>query len=650
MNPPSLQSLAAGVAARVHPNDDLSGSTVMVYNIIMQKKASQLLDFIQEQGGLVELRSKLWNGNLFQRILLYIVREMEECSLDSTKKETSERFFQMFKSFREHLAKSSYDFVTQSLACTPLMYQSLGGNLATETRFFQQKNEKHTPFTCADRPVAHAELVPLLEANKKENLNIHKVFVNKFARKIETCQIDDSETWPWSIVNIEKFFFGKLFDMVYEQKKRAHHKTIAYGFDLLLCNKPISNKEKRDQLAYEVLESEVYFSLKKKQKLEKIQTRSQKKELEQTQPKEAAELLSFQRHRIKFRDHSLFKSYYTYLWGMLAISMASVGIEPKFAVACLKQAEKLVTCFSQEIDVLLYKQKVFAKFGWLTNETQVFQELFKILPRNSNFFMKMLKVHFYASIASIENCIFHTLMIENVITDEDFFIPLEPIVAQFADQKTKNLKTAKDILFELKRLLLEILWKIQNVCEYKFHEVEEFMEIVNLYETILECKFHVRRSRKVYDVEAMAFKLKDLDHHISSFMRAFTEKGFYFQRYSHSFSSHLNRLKWKSATHKPIEKGNVMFSHVILMKCLKSNDTMYDTYSDERCRKANDIFENYNHHRKFMTSTFFETVPECIPKKPPPLQVYLAEFSDLDVESFLQDKKILHFIDSGIQS
>ena len=104
MDPLSLQAFAAGAAAQVHPDVDLSFSTAMVFHVIMQKKGRPLVDYIEEQGGLVELRSKLENGNLYQKILFHTIREMEECSLDSSKTETNKKFIDLFKNLRTNLA------------------------------------------------------------------------------------------------------------------------------------------------------------------------------------------------------------------------------------------------------------------------------------------------------------------------------------------------------------------------------------------------------------------------------------------------------------------------------------------------------------------------------------------------------------------
>ena len=649
MDPLSLQAFAAGAAAQVHPDVDLSFSTAMVFHVIMQKKGRQLVDYIEEQGGLVELRSKLENGNLYQKILFHTIREMEECSLDSSKTETNKKFIDLFKNLRTNLAKLSYDFVTQSLACSPLLFQKVGRKFPTIAYFFLRKNENAGPCGFATLPVAHPELMPFLEANKKENVNIHQVYVPKHSRGVSECDVDDSDTLPWENVDIETFFSEKLLDMVYEQKKMAHHRTIAYGFDLLLCNKPISIKEKKDQESFRVLESQMLYSLNKKQKLEKLETKSQQDESEKNN--ETAELLTFQRNRIKFRDHSAFKSDFTYVWSMLGVSFASVGIEPKYAMACIQKAEKLATCFSQEIDVLLCKQQVFAKFGWLTNETHVFQHLYKIVPRNSRFFLKMLKCHFWACIYAVENCIFHNLIIENVFSDEDFFLPFDPTVIQFSDQKIENQNEAKEILFSLKKLLLEILWKVQIDFEFP-RDIEEWIEIVHLYETILECKFFSgRRSRYVYDVEAMAFKLKNSSLHYASFLSLYSIKGFSFHRYVDRLKLNLDYLKNVSATNNSIEQGHVIFSHVVLMKCLKFQEETFAAFSDVQCRKTNKIFENYNHPRRFMTNAFFETLSEYIPKKPPPIYVNLDDVvaaDDMTLESFLSNKKIVHFINSGI--
>jgi hypothetical protein len=441
------------------------------------------------------------------------------------------------------------------------------------------------------------------------------------------------QTFGLPFKDIEHYFFQQLMAMTSSFNHHQHHRVIAYAMDLLLCPKPKSEQELLNKTTCPSDKTPSFFDTAKRMKTDfnNIQNEFQCK--------------NFQ--HVKFQDDPYFARYFVYVWGMLAVAFAAVGIEPKFALFCIQKAEKLALCLSEHIEVLLYKQKVFARFGWFQNETQVFNKLYPILPRISYFYQKTVFVHVWAAIAAVENLIFHSLLIQKMI-----LCPLFSIKKDFITQKIANMKEANDLIKNLQTFLAEIMWKNKK-GSYFNDKVQTFVEIVNLFQIMIEEMFNVS-SYPMFPMETVAHGLVNLNtknEEYFSFLKLFLKKNYVFQDYQRDVNSHSVSIGYLTATMDSVENAHFLFTQILLIYCFKKSELVFETKMYELVTNVNLVFEKYNHPRKTLTSKFFETDFLQLPKKPPPTFVNLDDYSTTNVtfDSLLQDKIIVHFIDVGSQ-
>jgi hypothetical protein len=136
------------------------------------------------------------------------------------------------------------------------------------------------------------------------------------------------------------------------------------------------------------------------------------------------------------------------------------------------------------------------------------------------------------------------------------------------------------------------------------------------------------------------------------FLKLFLYDCYSFEDYEKSLNSRCTDISKSAETIDSIESAQFLFSQVLLIYCFKKHETVFETKMNNLVKKIHLIFEKYNHPRKILTSKFFETEPQQILEKLPSTNVNLDDFSTKDVtlDSFLEDKKIVHFIEMGSKS
>jgi len=647
MKPLTLQQTAARQAVQVYPPLPLNVSKPMVFHAAMQKKGRQLLNFIEEQGGLFKLKENLNNEDMYQHIVFHLVREMETCSLEESKEETLQLFKEELKKLKnqEELlqCENKMDDTIQNLGLDFTRYIYRVNN----EQYFIKKRHYHCGYKSCFHyfdiaPVNHPKVLKAIFQNQKNKVDIHLMHASD--RKLEDkfpFYYNNNETFYQTIgitcKNIQNYFFQQLMTMTHSFNRHQHHRVIAYAIDLLFCPKfkfehDFLDKDKQKTVLLDI-DQHLYKTSKR------MKSESQLKDKKEKNPDSNLKC-------VNFKDDPYFARYFVYIWGMLAVALAAVGIEPKFALLCLENAEKLTRCLSEHIEVLLYKQKVFARFGWFQNETHVFQELYTIVPRMSIFYQKTVFCHVWAAVAEIENLIVHALLIKKVTSNKDF---RDSLVKKFIEITKNNAKTAFVVIHNLQKLLAEMLWKNQNNGYYIVKKLQVFTAIVELFQIILEETLNYSMSSTFF-IKTVAHKLFDLNgKHFSPFLELFSNNNYSFEDYETELNYFCSDILSTVQTIESIEEAHCLFTQILLILCFKSLNISFNTKMNNLVRKSNVIFEKYNHPRKILTSKFFETELQKLPEKLPPTFVNLDDFSTTGVtlDSFLQDKKIVHFIEMG---
>jgi hypothetical protein len=217
-----------------------------------------------------------------------------------------------------------------------------------------------------------------------------------------------------------------------------------------------------------------------------------------------------------------------------------------------------------------------------------------------------------------------------------------------------NVTKANVIIQQLQNLLTEMLWKNQEDF-YFVRKLTKYNVIISIFQYILEKHFHNSLNHPMFSMETVAHKLRLIGKHYASFLKLFADHDYSYEDYEYYLNNDCKVIAEKTETLDSIEEAHILFSHVFLIACLNVKqkfDTKFQNKKNNLVQKINPVFEKYNNPRKILTSKFFDTQVKSIPENLPPTWVNLDDIATTDVtlDSFFQNKTIVHFIDMGNNS
>jgi hypothetical protein len=213
----------------------------------------------------------------------------------------------------------------------------------------------------------------------------------------------------------------------------------------------------------------------------------------------------------------------------------------------------------------------------------------------------------------------------------------------------KNVAEAIDIIKNLKSLLANALWKNQNEF-LVVRQIYTFLEICHLFENMINKNFPRYESGPIFSIKAVAHKVSKLNAtNFSPFLKLFSKNDYFIEQFNSELTLCSDMITMKTSTMASVKIAHFLFTNVVLIYGFKKLEPVFQTIMNKLVREMNLIFERYNHPRKTLTSKFFERDLLQFPKKPPPTWVNLDNIStaDLNLNSFLQNHTIVHFIEMG---
>ena len=264
-----------------------------------------------------------------------------------------------------------------------------------------------------------------------------------------------------------------------------------------------------------------------------------------------------------FRDyshHPIWSKYFLYIWGGLAVTCAHLALPQIFTHACLLNTESLATCFSDEIDVLYYKQQVMAAYGAHEQETVFFEQLVALVPHKSKFFVNATFVHLQSKFDQLLKHLLHMWFLRNKHSNDS----CDELKSQtfLADRHfTQQCKKHKQFLHQLLSLAHGFSEKEQSRLEEQLFVLEFFLLVGEEIEWGAESPFHGDNGKK----EKLDVFFQNTTHFLASFV-SFWNNSLAFAQYENE----LKELK-KTCQKQTRLKDNLLwatlgFAHLLLLK------------------------------------------------------------------------------------
>ena len=161
--------------------------------------------------------------------------------------------------------------------------------------------------------------------------------------------------------------------------------------------------------------------------------------------------------------------YRIFVWGCLAVSLASYNLSNVCVSACLGRVESLVVFESDKFDLAFFRQQVYSKQGEAEKEREMFEFISSSVPKCSTFFSDSLLLHIKTQIECLENyiceitCILH---VDTEVNQKVFF----------------RMEIAFKVIARMSRL-------VHSVCSSTLHNmnsIKSYLPIFSFYKKIFQ--------------------------------------------------------------------------------------------------------------------------------------------------------------------
>ena len=277
-------------------------------------------------------------------------------------------------------------------------------------------------------------------------------------------------------------------------------------------------------------------------------------------------------YQTKYLESAYLSSYYFYIYGILAVTLAQLHVDYAWVKACLKKMDSYVRCLSHRLDVTFFVQQVAFFCSRFDVEKQQYQKLVKCIPMSCEFYIQTVSAHFHASCKQMEN-----LMMDILIMQRDDNVNEDEI-----EMKQTVLKKC---LGQTKRFIYRELSKKHNYRE----QLEKFLDILSCYAFIVETINDEEGPDITY---LLQLKMKQHSFHLRYFFERCTNDITLF-----SYNATLSTTKMameKEAHRQDVEKwANLCFTHGLFFVIL----TAYVDLGEERLKEAMRVYKKTKNDR-----------------------------------------------------
>ena len=106
--------------------------------------------------------------------------------------------------------------------------------------------------------------------------------------------------------------------------------------------------------------------------------------------------------------------FFIHVWGLLAVCLAKLKVYNSLIFSCLAEVDKRVIFESDKIDSMYYRQQASAAIGDYTTETKMFTLIFKNVTRYSTFFYMSFLLHIESQLQLIEDLVMEMYVLKQI--------------------------------------------------------------------------------------------------------------------------------------------------------------------------------------------------------------------------------------------
>jgi len=497
--------------------------TKIIEEFACQLSAMDLAEFVKVNQGLVKIKER-FSTDGFQRFIMHFYKTFERNDLhEDTKKQLANCHHKFTEEFRLYKVKTKVNDKNQLEYRTYFDWDTgaLGLSYDVITQHGAHKTNEYCFFASKfDNVVVSHRLVPPEVPAKLEDL-IPK------EEEIDTNCLATApgKKYPEPEKKSERpidAFHEKLLGMSESFRNEAYHEVLAYAVDILSCN--------------------------------------------------------------SFQFYPGIVHYLFYVWGMLSVTLAKLRFDPIYAFSCIHTMKKYVRFYSDEIDALFYQQQVYATLGMYSEENEIFNQLFPMIAKISDFYNQIVKIHFTAQLQNIEN---HIFQIKCLNQDDESKWNLECLT-----KKHKLIKKVKQKILKLQQFFY---LQCSQISDFKMQNQFINIEILELYKIAVECLETRSMTQKRYRIEQVAMKLDRSRHHLDFFTSMYSQHQNYdLQDYLRSLKKYLRKLEQTTHLYDPEMYADTLFSHFLMLSIF----TLDFYYVTEFFENALAIYEQTGNERK----------------------------------------------------
>ena len=283
-------------------------------------------------------------------------------------------------------------------------------------------------------------------------------------------------------------------------------------------------------------------------------------------------------YQTKYLKSPYLSSYYFYIYGFLAVTLAQLHVDYAWVKACLTKMDSYVRVLSHRLDVTFFVQQVCYFYHQFDMEKLHYQKLVKCIPMSSEFYIQTVSLHFHASCKYMENLMMDILLMQRSEEDEE--------------QIELNQAVLKKCLRQTKRFLYRELSKKHGYDE----KLENMLDILSCYAFVVET---------INDEEGpdISYLLQLKMKHQVSHLR------YFFERCSDdltlsSYNDKLTTIKIameREAHRQDVEKwANLCFTHGLFFVILSA----YVDLGEEKLKEAMRVYKKTKNDRAAICHKF----------------------------------------------
>jgi hypothetical protein len=316
------------------------------------------------------------------------------------------------------------------------------------------------------------------------------------------------------------------------------------------------------------------------------------------------------------------------------MTLASLHFSQSTINSCLFQMDDFANVFSEEIDALHYKQRVYFRLFDFEKETFFFEKLMLILPACSAFYYDAVNFHCESQMRQLQNMLLKKMTLQKVLAETDFQIE------QLNDDVKQKMQEFKQFL----HLIYARNWKWDDAIpgDNLFH----YFTILSLMGMMFDLTKHgsVLDKRQLKNVQCEL----DTCNHICFFI------GYVNTLQLTSYRNKMVMLKERFETTERgknvLAWGHATFLHFLMFELMMPATP---TEADRLFFESLAIYEKFSHPRYFLMKKFkiAKMSKMLIREQEPDTDSGHASFLHFTAKRLVNsDPRIKHLVRAGINS